>query len=196
MKHIILASGSPRRRELLRMIVPEFEIASGIDVDESYPADMPAEQVPVYLSQLKAEAYRRRVGADDVLITADTVVIVDGVILGKPAHREEAVEMLTTLCGRQHVVVTGVTITTATAQESFSQHTTVHFDPLSRAEIEHYVDQYRPFDKAGAYGIQEWIGAAAISGIEGSFYNVMGLPIHQVFLALRRLGAIQIAPHP
>ena len=115
MKHIILASGSPRRRELLRMIVPEFEIASGIDVDESYPADMPAEQVPVYLSQLKAEAYRSRVGADDVLITADTVVIVDGVILGKLAHRDEAVEMLTTLCGRQHVVVTGVTITTVTS---------------------------------------------------------------------------------
>lgn len=177
------------------MIVPEFEIASGIDVDETYPADLPAEQVPVYLSRLKAEAYRSRVGADDVLITADTVVIVDDVILGKPADRTEAVEMLTTLCGRSHVVVTGVTITTATAQESFSQATTVHFDPLLRAEIEHYVDCYRPFDKAGAYGIQEWIGAAAIRGIEGSFYNVMGLPIHQVFLALRRLQAIQLAPH-
>ena len=194
MKHIILASASPRRRELLRMIVPEFEIASGIDVDETYPAELPAEQVPVYLSQLKAEAYRSRVGADDVLITADTVVIVDDVILGKPADRAEAVEMLTTLCGRSHVVVTGVTITTATAQESFAQATTVHFDPLSTTEIEHYVDCYRPFDKAGAYGIQEWIGAAAIRGIEGSFYNVMGLPIHQVFLALRRLAAIQIAP--
>ena len=176
------------------MIVPEFEIASGIDVDETYPADLPVEQVPVYLSRLKAEAYRSRVGADDVLITADTVVIVDDVILGKPANRAEAVEMLTTLCGRSHVVVTGVTITTATAQESFSQATTVHFDPLSTAEIEHYVDCYRPFDKAGAYGIQEWIGAAAIRGIEGSFYNVMGLPIHQVFLALRRLQAIQLAP--
>lgn len=194
MKHIILASASPRRRELLRMIVPEFEIASGIDVDETYPAELPAEQVPVYLSQLKAEAYRSRVGADDVLITADTVVIVDDVILGKPADRAEAVEMLTTLCGRSHVVVTGVTITTATAQESFAQATTVHFDPLSTTEIEHYVDCYRPFDKAGAYGIQEWIGAAAIRGIEGSFYNVMGLPIHQVFLALRRLAASQIAP--
>lgn len=194
MKHIILASASPRRRELLRMIVPEFEIASGIDVDETYPAELPAEQVPVYLSQLKAEAYRSRVGADDVLITADTVVIVDDVILGKPADRAEAVEMLTTLCGRSHVVVTGVTITTATAQESFAQATTVHFDPLSTTEIEHYVDCYRPFDKAGAYGIQEWIGAAAIRGIEGSFYNVMGLPIHQVFLALRRLAAIQITP--
>ena len=192
MKHIILASGSPRRRELLRMIVPEFEIASGIDVDETYPANLAAEQVPEYLSRLKAEAYLNRVGADDVLITADTVVIVDNVILGKPSGRDEAVKMLTTLCGRSHVVVTGVTITTTNAQETFSQATTVHFDPLTQAEIKHYVDQYRPFDKAGAYGIQEWIGAAAIRGIEGSFYNVMGLPIHQVFLALRRIGAIEI----
>lgn len=175
------------------MIVPEFEIASGIDVDETYPADMPAEQVPMYLSDLKADAYSSRIGADDVLITADTVVIVDDQILGKPADRDEAVEMLATLCGRSHVVVTGVTITTLGRQETFSQATTVHFDPLSIAEIEHYVDQYRPFDKAGAYGIQEWIGAAAISGIEGSFYNVMGLPIHQVFLALRRLQAIQLS---
>lgn len=192
MKHIILASASPRRRELLGMIVPDFEIATGIDVDETYPDDLPAEQVPVFLSQIKAAAYQHRVGHNDVLITADTVVIVDNNILGKPASRDEAVAMLSTLCGRSHVVVTGVTITTITGQQSLSQRTIVNFDPLSKAEIEFYVDKYDPIDKAGAYGIQEWIGAAAISGIEGSFYNVMGLPIHQVFVALRQLGAIGI----
>ena len=169
------------------MIVPEFEIASGIDVDETYPADLPAEQVPVYLSQLKAEAYRNRVGVDDVLITADTVVIVDDVILGKPADRAEAVGMLTTLCGRSHVVVTGVTITTATAQESFSQATTVHFDPLSTAEIEHYVDCYRPFDKAGAYGIQ---GKASlmVKKIDGDYFNVVGLPLCLLGQMLKQIG--------
>ena len=192
MKHIILSSASPRRRELLGMIVPDFEIATGIDVDETYPDDLPAEQVPVFLSQIKAAAYQHRVGINDVLITADTVVIVDNNILGKPASRDEAVAMLSTLCGRSHVVVTGVTIITITGQQSLSQRTIVHFDSLSKAEIEFYVDKYNPMDKAGAYGIQEWIGAAAISGIEGSFYNVMGLPIHQVFVALRQLGAIGI----
>lgn len=185
---LILASASPRRRELLKMIAPDFEIATGVEVDETYPADMPAEEVPVYLSQLKAHGYQSWVRTlDDVLVTADTIVIVDGDILGKPGTRDEAIAMLERLSGRPHTVVTGVTLTTLQGTESFSQNTTVYFDDIAREDIEHYVDEYRPYDKAGAYGIQEWIGAAAIRGIEGSFYNVMGLPVHKLFEHLRAI---------
>ncbi|MCM1033109.1 MAG: Maf family nucleotide pyrophosphatase [Odoribacter sp.] len=189
MKKLILASASPRRRELLKMIAPDgFEIASGIEVDETYPADMAAEQVPVYLSALKAEAYKGFIKTeDDVLITADTVVIIDGIILGKPGNRAEAISMLERLAGRDHTVITGVTLTTAESSRSFDQHTSVHFDTLDRKSIEYYVDNYAPYDKAGAYGIQEWIGAAAIKGIEGSFYNVMGLPVHRLFIELQKI---------
>ncbi len=191
MAHLILASASPRRRELLKMITPDFDIASGIEVDETYPDTLPAEEVPVFLSQLKARAYQCRISSDDdILITADTVVIIDGDILGKPASRDEAISMLTRLSGRTHHVVTGVTLTTCHRSESFSQLTQVHFDDISHADIEHYVDNYRPYDKAGAYGIQEWIGAAAISGIEGSFYNVMGLPVHALLQHLRNLNQL------
>lgn len=189
MKHLILASASPRRRELLKMISPDFEIASGVEVDETYPADMAADEVPVYLSRLKAKAYAGFVkNADDVLVTADTVVIIDGDILGKPSSRDEAVAMLKRLSGRTHHVVTGVTVTTAGGMDSFGHKTAVHFDTVPDADIAHYVDVYRPYDKAGAYGIQEWIGAAAIKGVEGSFYNVMGLPVHALFKRLQKLG--------
>lgn len=189
MAHLILASASPRRRELLKMITPHFDIASGIEVDETYPDTLQAEEVPVFLSQLKARAYQCRIASDDdILITADTVVIINGDILGKPASRDEAISMLSRLSGHTHHVVTGVTLTTRRSSESFSQLTQVHFDDISRADIEHYVDNYRPYDKAGAYGIQEWIGAAAISGIEGSFYNVMGLPVHALLQHLRNLN--------
>lgn len=188
MKRLILASASPRRRELLGMIAPEFEIASGVEVDETYPDTLPPAEVPVYLSQLKAAAYSDRVTAPgDVLVTADTVVIVDGDILGKPTSREEATAMLGRLSGRTHTVVTGVTLTTIDGSTSFSQSTEVDFDNISPADIDYYVDTFAPYDKAGAYGIQEWIGAAAIKGIHGSFYNVMGLPVHRLFLALRDL---------
>lgn len=191
MAHLILASASPRRRELLKMITHDFDIASGIEVDETYPDTLPAEEVPVFLSQLKARAYQCRISSDDdILITADTVVIIDGDILGKPASRDEAITMLTRLSGRTHHVVTGVTLTTLHSSESFSQLTQVHFDDISRTDIEHYVDNYRPYDKAGAYGIQEWIGAAAISGIEGSFYNVMGLPVHALLQHLRNISQL------
>ncbi len=187
MSNIILASASPRRRELLKMIEPEFEIATGIDVDETYPEDLPAEEVPMFLSKLKADAYRSIINDGDILITADTVVIIDGEILGKPENREEAIKMLKRLSGREHIVITGVTLSTNTKTETFSQATKVCFDNISVSDIEFYVDKYSPYDKAGAYGIQEWIGAAAISGIEGSFYNVMGLPVHALFLKLREL---------
>lgn len=186
--HLILASASPRRRELLKMIVPDFDIATGIDVDESFPETLPAVEVPCYLSRLKADAYSGFLKSDDdVLVTADTMVIVDDRILGKPANREEAVAMLRSLSGRSHRVVTGVSISTLTKTKTFSGTTVVHFDSIDQSDIDFYVDNYAPFDKAGSYGIQEWIGAAAISGIEGSFYNVMGLPVHALFLELRKL---------
>ncbi len=170
------------------MIAPDFDIASGAEVDETWPPDMDAADVPVYLSQLKARAYRDRLQSpEDVLITADTVVIVDNDILGKPSSREEAIAMLSRLSGRSHRVITGVTLTTLNGSESLSQCTTVHFDTVPLEDIVYYVDTYRPYDKAGAYGIQEWIGAAAIKGIEGSFYNVMGLPVHALFTSLRNL---------
>ena len=184
-RHIILASNSPRRRELLKMIVPEFEIASGRDIAEVYPDTLPAAEVPEFLSRLKASAYAPDLEPGQVLITADTVVIVDGDILGKPRNRDEAIAMLTRMQSRTHTVVTGVTITSVDRVVSFSQQTEVDFDALSREEIEYYVDNYKPYDKAGAYGIQEWIGAAAIIGIRGSFYNVMGLPVHALYLALK-----------
>ncbi len=184
MANIILASGSPRRRELLKMIVPEFSVASGRDVEETYPDDMPPEQVPVYLSQIKAKPYAADLKADDILITADTVVILDNKILGKPHSRDEAIGMLRNMQNRTHIVVTGVTITTAKGSESFAQRTEVDFDRLSDDEIIYYIDTFKPYDKAGAYGIQEWIGAAAIIGIRGSFYNVMGLPVHALYLRL------------
>lgn len=171
------------------MIVPDFKIASGKDVDEIYPAGLAPELVPEYLSRLKASAYICDLQPDDVLITADTVVILDGKILGKPHSRQEAIEMLESMQGRTHIVVTGVTVSFADGRsESLSQHTEVDFDALSHEEIEYYVDNYRPYDKAGAYGIQEWIGAAAIIGIRGSFYNVMGLPVHALYVMLKDAG--------
>lgn len=181
---IFLASASPRRHELLKMITPDFKVLTGKEVDEIYPENLPLEEVPVFLSQLKASAYRADLNPGDVLVTADTVVILEREILGKPHSRDEAVGMLTKMQNKTHVVVTGVTLTSLHESYSFSNRTEVDFDKLSIKEIEYYVDKFKPFDKAGAYGIQEWIGAAAIIGIRGSFYNVMGLPVHSLYKAL------------
>lgn len=179
---ILLASNSPRRRELLAMILRRFDIAEGRNVDETYPADMPAPKVPEYLSQLKAKAYADVLVPDEMIITADTVVIDGGNdILGKPADAEAARKMLRRLAGHAHTVVTGVTLTTTRRTETFSETTRVHFGPLTDEQIARYVDLYYPLDKAGAYGIQEWIGAVAITGIEGCYYNVMGLPLNALF---------------
>lgn len=187
---IYLASASPRRRELLKMIVPDFEVLTTKDVEEVYPVYLLPADVPAYLSALKASAYIDSVSPHDVLITADTVVILDDKILGKPADRDDAIDMLCKMQGRTHVVVTGVTICYENNLLSFSNRTEVEFDKLTLSEIEYYVDKYEPFDKAGAYGIQEWIGAAAIIGIKGSFYNVMGLPVHSLYLRLKELKVI------
>lgn len=183
---ILLASNSPRRRELLRLIAPDFAIASMRDIDETYPNTLAPENVPLFLSQLKAKAYSKDLVEGEVIITADTVVINNGQILGKPHDEKEAMDMLLSLMGHTHTVVTGVTLTSIKKSESFAENTEVTFDSLGREEIEWYVTNYKPFDKAGAYGIQEWIGCTAISGIQGCFYNVMGLPLHTLYQHLQR----------
>lgn len=185
LKKIILASGSPRRRQLLKEIVPEFSIAPSRDINEEYPQSIPVEEVAPYLSQLKVEAYRDLVSDDSLVITADTVVILDDMILGKPGDRESAIAMLHNLSGRSHRVITGVTIAGAEKTITFANETLVHFDALSDQEIACYVDDFQPYDKAGAYGIQEWIGARGILRIEGCFYNVMGLPLNDLYNHLK-----------
>lgn len=182
---VILASGSPRRRELLGLLDIEFTVDTSYPVDESVPAGIEACDVPVYLSCLKADAYPLAPDDDRLVITADTVVILDGDVLGKPADEAEAMAMLRRLAGREQTVVTGVTLRTSMRSVTFSAISKVEFGELSDDEIRYYVDRYRPLDKAGAYGIQEWIGAAAIKGITGSFYNVMGLPVHRLYEALK-----------
>ena len=181
---VLLASKSPRRRQLLEGCGIAFEIAEGREAEEVYPSILPAEQVAEYLSGLKSDAYADVLAADDLLITADTVVIAGGEILGKPTDRTDAVRMLRSLSGCEHKVITGVTLRTVAKKESFSCESKVRFRGLSDEEIEHYVDTYRPYDKAGAYGIQEWIGYVAIEAIEGSFYNVMGLPVQALYVRL------------
>lgn len=184
---IVLASASPRRRELLQMIAPSFTIAESRNVDESHPKDIKAPDVPVFLSRIKADAYSDYISKGMVLITADTVVICDDKILEKPKDADDARRMLAALSGRAHTVVTGVTLRTSEKSISFSETTTVHFSQLSDREIKEYVSIFSPMDKAGAYGIQEWIGAIGISGIEGDFYNVMGLPLHHLYSELTKL---------
>lgn len=181
---LLLASQSPRRRELLAGSGLEFTLAEKYDVDEIFPADMPSDKVAEYLSQLKSDGYPMPLAESDILLTADTVVIVDGEILGKPHNRDEAAQMLGKLSGATHTVVTGVTLRSAQRRYSFSAHSKVRFRPLSEEEILYYVDNFHPYDKAGSYGIQEWIGYVAIEGIEGSFYNVMGLPIQRLYVEL------------
>ena len=183
---LILASASPRRQQLMKDAGFTFEVRLK-NVEEKYPQELHWENVPEYLSKVKASAFREELKADEVLITADTVVCIHDRILGKPADRKEAISMLQELSGNCHLVVTGVSVTTRTEQLSFSSRTDVFFKRLSNEEIEFYVDTYKPFDKAGAYGIQEWIGYIGIERIEGSFYNVMGLPIQKLYETLRKL---------
>ena len=183
---LILASASPRRQQLMKDAGFTFEVWLK-NVEEKYPQELHWENVPEYLSKVKASAFREELKADEVLITADTVVCIHDRILGKPADRKEAISMLRELSGNRHLVVTGVSVTTRTEQLSFSSRTDVFFKHLSNEEIIFYVDTYKPFDKAGAYGIQEWIGYIGIERIEGSFYNVMGLPIQKLYETLRKL---------
>lgn len=186
-KKYILASGSPRRRELMAMLDLDFRVDTSKSVDEVIPAGLPADEVPGFLSRLKAEPYLAELKENEVLITADTVVILHDKVIGKPKDEADARNILSALSGQVHKVITGVTIGRFNQEpETFSELTEVEFDSLSEEEIDYYIERYKPFDKAGAYGIQEWIGAAAVKGIRGSFYNVMGLPIHRLYCALRK----------
>lgn len=176
---IILSSNSPRRKELLAGLGVDFEVRVLKGVDERYPDDIPLNEVPLYIAIEKASAYT--VAKDELVVTADTVVIVDNAILEKPKNRAEAYGMLRKISGKTHQVVTGVCLTTIDDQRSFTVTTDVEFKELSDNEIYYYIDKYRPFDKAGAYGIQEWIGYVGVLSLKGSYYNVMGLPVQRIY---------------
>lgn len=182
---ILLGSKSPRRRELLKMLRIPFTVVNVTGVEETYPDQMPALEVPQYLSGLKADAYLKRLKCNELIITADTLVVLEDKIFGKPHSIDEAVDMLMSLSGKTHQVVTGVTIATHRQRTSFTTVTDVKFCELSRDEAHFYADSFSPLDKAGAYGIQEWIGGVAVEEIHGSFYNVMGLPVHRLYQHLK-----------
>lgn len=189
-KKIILGSGSPRRRELLAGLDIPFTVDTGNTFEESFPEGTPAHEIPVLMAEGKSAGFHRPLGPDEILITADTVVILDypdrePEVIGKPHSRQDAVAMLHKLSGRTHEVVTAVVIRDCGRRKEFSVSSHVTFAPLSDDEIQYYIDKYKPFDKAGSYGIQEWIGYVGISGIEGSFYNVMGFPVHRVYRELQ-----------
>ena len=186
-KHIILASGSPRRRELLRGLDIDFEVDIQNNFKESFTADIPFEDVPRLMSEGKSAGFHRPLKEDEILITADTMVILPGKeILGKPRDREDACRMLRDLSGRSHLVITAVTIRDTVRSETFTATTEVWFKDLTPDEIAYYVDTYKPYDKAGAYAIQEWIGHIGIRRIEGSYFNVVGFPVQRVYEALQK----------
>ncbi|WP_314646517.1 Maf-like protein [Prevotella multiformis] len=188
MKHIILASNSPRRRELLAGLGLDFEIHVLPDIPEEYPQELPAKEVAGFIAREKADAYRGTIGQNDLVITADTVVVVGNEILGKPKDAEDARRMLRLISGRTHQVVTGVCLLTEEKERNFSVTTDVSFRQLSEKEINYYIERYKPFDKAGAYGIQEWIGYVGVTSISGSYFNVMGLPVQRVWEEIKKLG--------
>ena len=183
---IFLASNSPRRREIMKLLRIPFTSVSIEGIDETFPSGLPLEEIPLFIANKKCDAYLKRLKDNDLVITADTMVICEDRILGKPHDISEAKEMLRELSGRGHLVSTGVVLATSNHRVSFVSLSEVLFAKLSDMEINYYVDNFHPFDKAGAYGIQEWIGAVAVASIKGSFYNVMGLPIHQVFDELKK----------
>jgi len=184
---ILLASQSPRRKELLAGLDVAFTTFVKKGIDEDYPDDMPAHEVAAYLSQKKAEAYQQDISEGVLIITADTVVIQGNRILEKPKDKDEAKEMISHLSGHSHQVITGVTLTTKEKKHTFSSLTEVRFATLTEDEIDYYIEKYEPYDKAGAYGIQEWIGYIGVEHIEGSYFNVMGLPVQQLYTALKAM---------
>lgn len=180
---IVLASNSPRRRELLAGLGVEFRVETIKGLDETYDESMPLNEVAAYLSQLKASAYT--LAPNELIITADTIVLAAGEVMGKPHDRDDAYRMIRALSGSTHEVITGVTVATRDKKVTFSNVTEVTFAPLTDEEIYYYIDEYKPFDKAGAYGIQEWIGYMGITGINGCYYNVMGLPVNHLYTVLK-----------
>lgn len=185
---IVLASNSPRRRELLKGLDVDFSIEVIDGIKEDFPPGLAVDKIPAYIAKEKAAAYK--VSTDEVLITADTIVVLGDKIMGKPKNADDARQMLHELSGRTHHVVTGVCLTTTEGQTAFSETTAVSFRSLSDKEIDYYISHYHPFDKAGAYGVQEWIGYVGVTKIDGSFYNVMGLPVERVYEALEAIGAL------
>ena len=182
---IVLASNSPRRKELLQRLGVPFKVRTLFGIDEHYPETLRGEDIVRYISRVKAQAYRPSMAPDELLITADTIVCLGGQVMGKPKDAEAARDMLRQLSGQTHQVITGVTIVTQKRTEDFAVTTQVTFAELSDEEIAYYVDNYIPFDKAGAYGIQEWIGMGAVEGIKGSYFNVVGLPIQRLYQRLK-----------
>ena len=191
---IILASNSPRRRELLAGLDIDFEVRVRSGIDESYPDTLPVMETAEYIAAKKAAAYRQHIAADELVITADTVVIVGDTVLGKPVDAAEARLMLHKLSGRSHQVVTGVCLSTLRQSVRFSVTTDVTFKPLTDEEIDYYIKKYQPFDKAGAYGIQEWIGYIGCTGLHGSYYNVMGLPVQRIYAELQQFTRLHSLP--
>lgn len=183
---VVLASNSPRRKELLVGLGIDFEVRTLKNIDESWPQNLKGEDIPVYISSKKSEAYKPSMADDEMIITADTIVYDNGQVLGKPMDEHDAESFLRQLSGHAHEVITGVCIATKNKTVQFASTSKVFFDELSDEEINYYVNTYKPFDKAGAYGIQEWIGFIGVSRIEGSYFNVMGLPVQRLYKALRQ----------
>lgn len=183
--NIVLASNSPRRKELLQRMGVNFKVRTLFGIDESYPDSLRGEDIVRYISRNKAQAYRSSMAPNELLITADTIVYVEGEVMGKPKTAEQAKEMLHKLSGKSHQVITGVTIVTADCTEDFGVTSQVKFAEITDEEINFYVDNYLPFDKAGAYGIQEWIGIVAVEEIKGSYFNVVGLPVQRLYQKLK-----------
>ncbi len=183
--NILLASNSPRRRELLGGLDISYDVVALPDVDESYPVDLAHSEIPTFISRQKATAYLSHLEENTLLITADTIVWLDGEVFGKPTDKEDAIRMLKNLSGKTHEVITGVCLTSKDKQRAFHATSQVRFAQLDDEEIYYYVDKYRPYDKAGAYGIQEWIGYIGVEEMSGSYFNVMGLPIHRLYEELK-----------
>lgn len=184
---IILASNSPRRKELLGGLGVRYEVKTLPDIDETYPEGLDGEEIPAYIAREKAKAYLPMMKEDELIITADTIVWLDGEVMGKPKDGEDARRMLHALSGQTHQVITGVCLTTREFQKSFATVTDVTFATLTDEEVDYYVENYRPMDKAGSYGIQEWIGFVGVENISGSYFNVMGLPIQRLYTELKKL---------
>ncbi len=183
---IVLASNSPRRRELLGGLGLPFEVRTKQGIDESYPEGLNGEQIALHISKKKAEAYKSDMADDELIITADTIVYVDGEVLGKPKDKEDARRMFKLMSGREHQVITGVCVVAKEKTMQFASVTDVTFTQLEDEEIDYYINNYKPYDKAGAYGIQEWIGYVGITGILGSYFNVVGLPVQRLYTALKQ----------
>ena len=183
---IILASNSPRRKELLQRLGLPFKVRTLFGVDESFPENLRGEEIALYIARKKAEAYKSSMSSNELLITADTIVCLDGVVMGKPYGVENAKTILRQLSGRVHQVITGVTVLTQVKRESFAVTSHVKFANVTEDEIDYYVDNYLPFDKAGAYGIQEWFGLVAVEELRGSYFNVMGLPVQRLYTVLKQ----------